>query len=56
VAETEKMLQELTQALADPELYNDKDRFYKTMESHKNTKKKVEELTAEWEQLSGLIT
>ncbi|OGW44607.1 MAG: hypothetical protein A2132_01510 [Nitrospirae bacterium RBG_16_43_11] len=56
VSDAEKCLQELTQTLADPELYNDKDRFYKTMESHKRTKKKVEELTAEWEKLSGLIT
>lgn len=56
VSDAEKSLQELTQILADPELYNDKDRFHKTMESHKRTKKKVEELTAEWEKLSGLIT
>ena len=56
VSDAEKCLQELTQTLADPDLYNDKDLFYKTMESHKRTKKKVEELTAEWEKLSGLIT
>ena len=56
VSDAEKSLQELTQTLADPDLYNDKDLFYKTMESHKRTKKKVEELTAEWEKLSGLIT
>ena len=55
VAEAEKNLQTLTQALADPELYNDKNRFYQTMQSHASAKKKVEELTAEWERLSGMI-
>ncbi len=56
VAEAEKILHDLTETLADPVLYNDKDRFFKTIESHKCAKKKVEELTAEWEKLTGLIT
>ncbi len=56
VTDAEDHLQELTQALADPKLYHDKERFYETMESHKRAKKKVEELTREWEKLSGLIT
>lgn len=56
VADAEKILHDLTETLADPVLYNDKDRFFKTIESHKCAKKKVEELTAEWEKLSGLIT
>ncbi|MBI5407413.1 MAG: ABC-F family ATP-binding cassette domain-containing protein [Nitrospirae bacterium] len=51
----EKTLQTLTEALANPELYQDKDRFFETMESHARTKKKIEELTAEWERLSGTI-
>ena len=51
----EKTLQTLTEALAYPELYQDKDRFFETMESHARTKKKIEELTAEWERLSGTI-
>ncbi|MBI5039116.1 MAG: ABC-F family ATP-binding cassette domain-containing protein [Nitrospirae bacterium] len=51
----ENTLQTLAEALADPELYQDKDRFFETMESHARTKKKIGELTAEWERLSGMI-
>jgi len=51
----ENTLQTLTEALANPELYQDKDRFFETMEFHARTKKKIEELTAEWERLSGTI-
>ena len=51
----EKTLQTLTEALAYPELYQDKNRFFETMASHTRTKKKVGELTAEWERLSGTI-
>ncbi len=55
VTEAENTLQTLTRALADPELYRDKDRFFETMESHGRIKKKVEELTAEWERHSGML-
>lgn len=55
VTEAENTLQTLTSALADPELYRDKDRFFETMESHGRTKRKVEELTAEWERLSSML-
>jgi ATP-binding cassette subfamily F protein 3 len=55
VAGAENTLQKLTEALTDPELYTDKERFFETMESHTRTKKKVEELTAEWERLSGMM-
>lgn len=56
VSDAENSLHELTQALSDPNLYNDKDRFYETMESHNRTKKKVDELTREWEELSGTLS
>ena len=55
VSGAENTLQKLTQALTDQELYTDKERFFETMESHTRTKKKVEELTAEWERLSGMM-
>lgn len=51
----ENTLQSLTEALANPELYQDKDRFFETMESHARIKKKIGELTTEWERLSGMI-
>jgi ATP-binding cassette subfamily F protein 3 len=53
IAEAEKVLQNLTAALADPELYQDKKRFFETMDAHARAQRKVEELTAEWEQLSA---
>lgn len=56
VTEAENKLQELTLALSDPGLYNDKDRFYETMEAHNRTKMKIEELTREWEKLSGILS
>ncbi|MCC7202207.1 MAG: ABC-F family ATP-binding cassette domain-containing protein [Nitrospirae bacterium] len=56
VTEAENKLQELTLALSDPGLYNDKNRFYETMEAHNRTKMKIEELTREWEKLSGILS
>jgi ATP-binding cassette subfamily F protein 3 len=53
IDKAEKVFQELTAALADPELYRDKKRFFEIMEAHKQAKRKVEELTAEWERLSA---
>ncbi|HTN44442.1 MAG TPA: ABC-F family ATP-binding cassette domain-containing protein [Nitrospiria bacterium] len=53
IAEAEKELQNLTTALADPELYQDKKRFFETVDAHGRAQRKVEELTAEWEQLSA---
>ena len=51
-AEAEKELNGLTEALADPDLYRDKDRFFKARDAHALAKKKVEQLTAEWEKLT----
>jgi ATP-binding cassette subfamily F protein 3 len=53
IAEAEKVFQNLTAALADPELYQDKKRFFETVDAHARAQRKVEELTAEWEQLSA---
>jgi ATP-binding cassette subfamily F protein 3 len=53
IAEAEKVFQNLTAALADPELYQDKKRFFETVDAHALAQRKVEELTAEWEQLSA---
>jgi ATP-binding cassette subfamily F protein 3 len=53
IDKAEKAFQELTAALADPELYRDKKRFFEMMESHTKAKRKIEELTAEWERLSA---
>ncbi|MBI5197239.1 MAG: ABC-F family ATP-binding cassette domain-containing protein, partial [Nitrospirae bacterium] len=52
IEKEEARLAELTQALADPELYKDKDRFFETMNAHTEAKKRMEKLTAEWERLS----
>jgi len=53
IAEAERDFQNLTTALADPELYQDKKRFFETVDAHARAQRKVEELTAEWEQLSA---
>jgi ATP-binding cassette subfamily F protein 3 len=53
IEEAEKTLQDLNATLADPELYRDKKRFFEMMEAHTLAKRKVEELTAEWERLSA---
>jgi len=53
IDEAEKALQDLTSALADPDLYRDKKRFFELMDEHAQAKRKVEELTAEWERLSA---
>jgi ATP-binding cassette, subfamily F, member 3 len=53
ISEAEKKVQDLTAMLADPELYREKKRFFEIMEAHTRVKRKVEELTAEWERLSA---
>jgi len=53
INDAEKKVQDLTAALADPELYRDKKRFFDIMGAHTEAKRKVEELTAEWERLSA---
>jgi ATP-binding cassette subfamily F protein 3 len=55
IGEAEKVFLELNAALADPELYQDKKRFFEMMDAHTKTKKKIEELTAEWERLSASL-
>ncbi|MEK6683062.1 MAG: ABC-F family ATP-binding cassette domain-containing protein [Nitrospirota bacterium] len=53
IAAAEKAFEDLTSALADPELYQDKKRFFEQMGAHTKAKRKIEELTAEWERLSA---
>ena len=56
VAAAEKSLEELSQVLADPETYRNKARFHDTLDRHTQTKRRVAELTAEWERLSGQMS
>ncbi len=56
VAAAEKSLEELSQVLADPETYRNKARFHDTLDRHTQTKRRVAELTAEWERLSGKMS
>ncbi|PWB42846.1 MAG: ABC transporter ATP-binding protein [Candidatus Methylomirabilota bacterium] len=55
VAEAEKILEELSHTLADPETYRNKERFRDALDRHAQTKRRVAELTAEWDRLSGQI-
>ena len=55
IDEAEKGLQGLIEALADPDLYQDKRRFFEARDAHAQAKRKVEELTAEWERLSETL-
>ena len=55
MAGAEKTLQSLDAALADPELYRDKERFFETRDLHAKAKREVETLMAEWERLTRLI-
>lgn len=56
VAEAEKELEELSLVLADPETYQDKARFRETLDRHAQTTRRVAELTAEWDRLSGQVS
>ncbi|MBZ0168372.1 ABC transporter ATP-binding protein with duplicated ATPase domains [Candidatus Methylomirabilis lanthanidiphila] len=56
VAAAEKSLEELSQTLADPETYRDKERFQETLERHTQTTRRVAELTAEWDRLSSQMS
>ncbi|HUK57297.1 MAG TPA: ABC-F family ATP-binding cassette domain-containing protein [Nitrospiria bacterium] len=53
IDEAETVFKNLTASLADPELYQDKKRFFETVDAHARAQRRVEELTAEWEQLSA---
>ncbi len=55
VAEAEKILQGLSQALADPEIYQNKERCLETLDAHTQAKRRVAELTAEWDRISSLM-
>jgi ATP-binding cassette subfamily F protein 3 len=55
VAEAEKTLEDLAQALADPKIYQDKERLFETLDAHAQAKQKLEALMAEWDRISGLI-
>src|SRR5574337_797682 len=55
VAEAEKTLAGLAQALADPEIYQNKQRFFETLDAHTQLTRRVAELTAEWDRISGLM-
>jgi len=56
VAEAEKSLEELSLTLADPHTYRDKERFRETLDRHTQTKRRLAELTAEWDRLSGQMS
>ncbi len=53
VAEAEKILQNLSQSLADPKIYQNKEQLLDTLDAHAQAKRRVEELTAEWDRISG---
>ncbi|HET8760054.1 MAG TPA: ATP-binding cassette domain-containing protein, partial [Nitrospiria bacterium] len=59
LAEKGKELERLTAMLADPATYEDKAKFFSTMDDHARLKKAVDELTAEWgdlqEQYEALV-
>ncbi len=55
IARAEKGLGELSAALADPDLYREKERFLKKLEAHRQAQRTIERLTAEWERLSGAM-
>ena len=48
----EEQLEELTEALADPELYSDPDEQVKVSAKYEKTRKECEELTALWEEMA----
>ncbi len=52
LAEAEACLEELNRALADPDIYRDKARFFEARDAHASAKRNAEELMAEWERLS----
>ena len=55
VAEAEKTLHDLSQALADPEIYQNKARCLEMLDAHTQAKRRVAELTAEWDRISSLM-
>ena len=55
VAEAEKILQDLSQSLADPEIYQNKARCLEMLDAHAQAKQRVAELTAEWDRISSLM-
>lgn len=55
VAEAEKILQGLSQSLADPEIYQNKERCLEALDAHAQAKQRVAELTAEWDRISSLM-
>jgi ATP-binding cassette subfamily F protein 3 len=52
LAEATQQLDDLNQRLSDPSLYLSKQETYKTLESHRQAKERVEELSQLWESLS----
>lgn len=55
VAEAEKTLEDLAQALADPKIYQNKERLFETLDAHAQAKQKLEALMAEWDRISSLM-
>ena len=55
VAEAEKILQGLSLTLADPEIYQNKARCLEVLDAHTQAKRRVAELTAEWDRISSLM-
>jgi len=52
LAEATQQLDDLNQRLSDPSLYLSKQETYKTFESHRQAKERVDELSQQWESLS----
>ncbi|WP_337287726.1 ABC-F family ATP-binding cassette domain-containing protein [Candidatus Methylomirabilis sp.] len=55
VAETEKALQGLSESLADPKIYQNKERLFEILDAHAQAKQKMEALMAEWDRISSLM-
>ncbi|MBI2882806.1 MAG: hypothetical protein HYY11_02690, partial [Candidatus Methylomirabilis oxyfera] len=55
VAEAEKTLEGLAQALADPKIYQNKERLFETLDAHAQAKQKLEALMAQWDRISSLM-
>ncbi|HWQ68680.1 MAG TPA: ABC-F family ATP-binding cassette domain-containing protein [Patescibacteria group bacterium] len=55
VAEAEKTLEGLTQALADPKIYQNKEQLFEVLDAHTQAKQKLEALMAEWDRISSLM-
>ncbi len=47
-----KTFETLTQALSDPKLYEEKEKFFETMNQYQHSQSRLNELNREWEELT----